>query len=109
MRILKDIDVDEANVLRDRDAVFIDVREQYEQAAERIPGAVSAPLSELARGKAIHAPADRPKVFLCASGARTGNNAAALATLVEGEAYNMVGGIMAWRQAGYPTERGQAR
>ena len=102
MRTLKDIDVDEAHALLDRNAVFIDVREQYEQEAERIPGAVSAPLSELARGKEIEASGDRPKVFLCASGARTRNNAAALATLVEGD----VGGIIAWRQAGYPTDRG---
>jgi len=106
MRMLKDIDVNEAHALLDRHAVFIDVREPYEQAAERIPGAVSAPLSGLARGEAIDAPANRPKVFLCASGNRTRNNAAALATLVDGEAYCMAGGIMAWRQAGYPTERG---
>jgi rhodanese-related sulfurtransferase len=106
MRGLRDINVQEARSLLDSEAVFIDVRESYEQAAESIPGAISAPLSELARGKAIDAPADRPKVFLCASGARTRNNAAALASLVEGEAYNMVGGIVAWRQAGYPTERG---
>jgi len=90
----------------DRDAIFIDVREPYEQAMERIPGALSAPLSELARGKAIDAPADRPKVFLCASGNRTRNNAAALATLIEGEGYCLAGGIGAWRRAGYPTERG---
>ena len=106
MRTLEDIDVDEAHALLNREAVFIDVREQYEQEAERIPGAISAPLSELARGMPIEAPADRPKVFLCASGARTRNNAAALASLVDGEAYNMVGGIIAWRQAGYSTERG---
>lgn len=106
MRMLKDIDVAEAHALLDRNAIFIDVREPHEQTAERIPGAVSAPLSALARGEAIDAAADRPKVFLCASGARTRNNAAALASLVDGEVYNMAGGIMAWRQAGYPTERG---
>ena len=105
MRTLKDIDVEEAHALLDRDAIFIDVRERYEQAAERIAGAMAAPLSELARGKTIDAPADRPKIFLCASGARTRNNAAALATFVEGEAFNLVGGIIAWRRAGYPTDR----
>lgn len=106
MPALKDIDVTEAHALLSRDAIFIDVREPYEQAAERIPGALSAPLSALARGEPINAPADRPKVFLCASGNRTRNNAAALATLVDGEAYCMAGGITAWRRAGYPTERG---
>lgn len=106
MRVLKDIDVSEARVLLDGNAIFIDVREPYEQVVERIPGAVSAPLSALARGEPINVPADRPKVFLCASGNRTRNNAAALATLVDGEAYNLAGGIMAWRRAGYPIERG---
>ncbi len=106
MRILKDIDVEEAHALLDGNAIFIDVREAYEQAAERIPGAMSAPLSSLARGEPVNAPADRPKVFLCASGNRTRSNSVALASLVEGEAYNMAGGIIAWRQAGYPTERG---
>ena len=56
--------------------------------------------------RAINAPSDRPKVFLCASGARTRNNSAALASLVDGEAYCLAGGIMAWRRAGYATERG---
>ncbi len=106
MRILKDINVREAHALLDRNAVFIDVREPHEQAMERIPGTMSAPLSGLARGEPIDAPTERPKVFLCASGNRTRNNAAALATLVDGEAYCMAGGIIAWRQAGYPTERG---
>lgn len=104
MRILQDIDVDHAYALRDGEAIFIDVREPYEQAAGRIPGAVSAPLSELAQGAPIDAAADRPKVFYCGSGPRTIRNAAALAGLVEGDAYYLAGGIMAWRAAGYPTE-----
>jgi rhodanese-related sulfurtransferase len=106
MRSLKDIDVNEAHALLGRNAIFIDVREPHEQAAGRIPGALSAPLSALARGEPINAPSDRPKVFLCSSGNRTRNNAAALATLVDGDAYCMAGGIIAWQQAGYPTERG---
>ncbi|MCB1501643.1 MAG: hypothetical protein KDK07_17970 [Bauldia sp.] len=106
MKTLKDIDATAAHALLDGNAVFIDVREPHEQAMERIPGAMSAPLSELARGGAINAPSDRPKVFLCASGARTRNNSAALASLVDGEAYCLAGGIMAWRRAGYATERG---
>ncbi len=104
MATMKDIEATEAHALKD--AVFIDVREPHEQAMERIPGAMSAPLSEIAQGAGISAPVDRPKVFLCASGMRTRNNAAALAALVEGEAYCMTGGIAAWRRAGFETERG---
>src|SRR6187402_1670471 len=104
MRILKDINVREAHALLDRDAIFIDVREPYELEVVRMPGALSSPLSELARGATIDAPADRPKIFFCGSGPRTQRNAAALASLVEGEAYYLAGGIMAWHAAGYPTE-----
>ncbi len=109
MRTLKDIDVKEAHALLDRNAIFIDVREAYEQAAERIPGAISAPLSALARGEPVNAPTDRPKVFLCASGNRTRNNAAALATprrrrsLLHGRAASWPGGRQATRSsAGKP-------
>ena len=49
---------------------------------------------------------DGPAVFLCASGARTTRNSAALASLTENDAYCMTGGIMAWKRAGYPTQRG---
>jgi rhodanese-related sulfurtransferase len=106
MRNLEDIDVEHARILYDDGAIFIDVREPAEQAAERIPGALPAPLSELARGMTLDVPADRPKVFLCRSGSRTSHYAAALASLIEGEGYNLVGGILAWRGAGYPTEAG---
>ena len=51
-------------------------------------------------------PEGRAPIFLCASGARTLRNSAALAGLAEGTAYGLAGGIMAWKQAGYPTSRG---
>ncbi|WP_421723535.1 rhodanese-like domain-containing protein [Bauldia sp.] len=104
-RTLTDITVEDAHTLLDKDAILVDVREPNEQAAERIPGAIALPLSEIAAGAAT----DLPKattVFLCASGARTKRNAAALASLVDGEAYCMTGGILAWKGAGFPTERG---
>lgn len=106
MSLLKKITVAEAHALLDRNAVLVDVREPHEQAAERIPGAVELPLSLLARGTPANLPADRPAVFLCASGARTTANSAALAAIAGGDAYCMTGGIMAWKRAGYPTEHG---
>jgi rhodanese-related sulfurtransferase len=104
-RYLKDITANEAHALLGQAAILVDVREPYEQIAERIPGSVELPLSVLARGGPADLP-DGPTIFLCASGARTTRNSAALASLTSGDAYCMTGGIMAWKRAGYPTERG---
>jgi len=104
-RLLKDITVENAHALLDQNAVLVDVREPHEHAAERIPGAIKLPLSVLVRGGAANIP-DGPTIFLCASGARTTRNSAALAALTDGDAYCMTGGIIAWKRAGYPTERG---
>ena len=103
---LKDINAVEAQDLLQKDAVLVDVREAHEIASERIPGSIELPLSELARGKPANLPRDKAVVFHCASGARTKNNGAALASLTNGNAYNMVGGIMGWKRAGFQTTRG---
>lgn len=102
-RLLADITVEDAHALLDQKAALVDVREPQEQAAERIPGAISLPLSVIAQGNPTDLP-DGPVVFLCASGARTTRNSAALAALASGDAYCMTGGIMAWKRAGFPTE-----
>jgi rhodanese-related sulfurtransferase len=103
---LKDISVEEVRALLAIDAILVDVRETHEQAAERIPGAVALPLSDVARGEPANLPMDRAVVFLCASGARTRNNAAALAAVAGSYAFCMSGGIAAWKRAGLPVERG---
>src|SRR5437870_4213292 len=54
--MLKQITPEEADRLVRNGAVLVDVREEYEQAMERIPGSVELPLSRLAQG----APADLP-------------------------------------------------
>jgi rhodanese-related sulfurtransferase len=103
---LTDITVHEAHDLVARNGILVDVREPHEQAAERIDGAVELPLSRLANGASVDVPADRVAIFLCASGTRTKINSTALAGLAGGEAYNMTGGIIAWKRAGFPTTRG---
>ena len=72
--MLKDINAVEAHSLIDKNAVLVDVREPYEIAAERIPGSIELPLSQLARGMPANLPQDRAIVFHCASGARTKSN-----------------------------------
>ena len=81
---------------------LVDVREQYEWEAGRIPGAKHIELERLA-GRAEELPRDRPIVFQCRLGARS-----ALATeafRASGwEAYNLTGGIAAWADRGLPLE-----
>jgi rhodanese-related sulfurtransferase len=105
-RLLADITVEDAHALLNENTVLIDVREPHEHAIERIPGAIALPLSRLANGGASDVPQDRTVVFLCASGMRTKTNSAALASLASGEAFCMTGGILAWKRAGFPTDRG---
>ncbi len=84
-------------------AILIDVREPGEYAREHIEGARLVPLSSFERhdigceqGKAI--------VFHCRSGARTTMNAARLMRSRLPEAYQLAGGIEAWKRAGLPTQ-----
>ena len=104
-KLLADITVEDARKMVGKSAVLIDVREPNETKAEHIPGAELLPISAIAAGNTPRSPSS-PTVFLCASGARTTRNSALLASLTEGDAYCMTGGIMAWKQAGLPTERG---
>jgi rhodanese-related sulfurtransferase len=104
--MLKQISPEEAERLVIAGAVLVDVREPFEQAVERIPGAIEMPLSRLAEGQPADLPEGRAPIFLCASGGRTLRYSAALAELADGVAYGLAGGIMAWKEAGYPTSRG---
>jgi len=82
--------------------VLVDVREAAEFAAEHISGAVSYPLSTFDAAKL---PAGN-LVFQCGSGKRS------LAAVERSEEAglphraHLAGGIMAWKQAGMPTQRG---
>jgi rhodanese-related sulfurtransferase len=79
---------------------LIDVREQYEWDAGRIEGARHIEMERLA-SHADEIPRDRLVVFQCRLGARS-----ALATqafrAAGWDAYNLSGGIQAWRDAGLP-------
>jgi hydroxyacylglutathione hydrolase len=60
------IDVDRAfELYRDRQAVFVDVRDRSEFERERIPGSLSVPLHELSR-RMDEIPLDRPVITYCA-------------------------------------------
>lgn len=85
--------------------LLIDVREDAEYRAERIPGACLAPLSRLEQALPA-VPAGAKAIFLCRSGARTRAQAGRLARCGPGEAYILAGGIAAWKARGFPIERG---
>jgi rhodanese-related sulfurtransferase len=81
---------------------LIDVRREYEWEEGRLPGARHIEVNELtAQSDSI--PKDRPVVFYCRSGNRSGMAAAAFREAGY-EAHNMAGGITAWAQAGYELE-----
>jgi rhodanese-related sulfurtransferase len=84
------------------EAQLVDVREDYEWEAGRIPGAVHMELEGLP-GRAAEIDKDRPVIFQC----RVGNRSAfAMEAFRNGgyDAYNLAGGIQAWADAGLPLE-----
>jgi rhodanese-related sulfurtransferase len=85
--------------------LLIDVREDREFRAERIPDAHLAPLSRLESSLPPLA-AGRKAVFLCQSGGRTRMHAGRLASCGIGNAYILRGGMMGWKASGFPVERG---
>jgi rhodanese-related sulfurtransferase len=91
-----------ATLLRDGQAMLVDVREANERHRRAIPGSVHLPLSRVAEAE-LAVQAGKPVLFHCQSGYRTRENAAALESKAEGcDAYVIEGGIDAWRRAGLP-------
>lgn len=76
----------------------IDVREPHEWAAGRAVGAITMPLSAF---NPAELPGDRPLVFLCRSGSRSGQVTSYLRASRDDVA-NMAGGMQAWQAAGLP-------
>jgi hydroxyacylglutathione hydrolase/adenylyltransferase/sulfurtransferase len=81
---------------------LIDVREDYEHEAGRIAGARHIELERLA-SKAGTIDRDRPVVFYCRLGARSGMAAQAFRRAGY-DAWSMVGGLTAWDEQGLPLD-----
>jgi rhodanese-related sulfurtransferase len=84
--------------------VLVDVREPNEIAAERIPGALSLPLSGF---DPAALPGGDPArvVFSCAGGKRSALAVARCHAAGVPAGTHMRGGLAAWKAAGLPTER----
>lgn len=86
------------------DTVLIDVREDFEHAAERVAGSVHVPLSrfDAEQVRARH-PGQRI-VFHCRTGARSAEAASRFAS-GDKPAFHLAGGLEAWKAADCPCER----
>jgi rhodanese-related sulfurtransferase len=89
------------------EAELIDVRREYEWGEGRIAGARQIEMNKLS-ANADSIPKDRPVIFYCRSGNRSGMAAAAFREAGY-DAHNMAGGITAWAEAGLPLEPGDGR
>jgi hydroxyacylglutathione hydrolase/adenylyltransferase/sulfurtransferase len=83
-------------------AALIDVRGPYEFEAGRIAGARNIEMNELA-GHADEIPRDRPVVFVCRTGNRSGMARDAFREAGR-DAYNLAGGVVAWVEEGRPLD-----
>ena len=96
----KEISAAEAVILRDKnkEAVFLDVREHSELAICRIEGALHIPMSEVPeRHEALTR--DAPLIVLCHHGMRSLNVVQYLESKGFENALNLAGGIHAWAMA----------
>ena len=84
------------------EAELIDVRRGYEFEEGHLPDARRIEVNELT-GQAGSIPKDRPVVFYCRTGNRSGLAATAFREAGY-DAHNMAGGITAWVEAGYELE-----
>lgn len=97
------VDVHEAARLRESgEALVLDVREQEEWQAGRIPEATFIPMDEVDR-RLGELPRDRRLITVCRSGNRSGRVADDLRAKGY-EAENIEGGMQAWHEAGLPIE-----
>ena len=103
---MREIDVTELHHLLAEGVALIDVREPQEYAQARVPGAVLIPMGQLS-SRTAELPQGEPIYLICRSGNRSGVIGEVLETRGL-EAVNIVGGTIAWVQAGYPYDSGTA-
>ncbi|ROS54414.1 rhodanese-like domain-containing protein [Frigoribacterium sp. PhB24] len=82
----------------------LDVRERHEWDEAHAPGATLVPLSEL-NDRLDEVPTDRPVLVVCHSGMRSARATDALRGIGV-DARNVVGGMLAWRDADGPVVSG---
>ncbi|HET6548669.1 MAG TPA: rhodanese-like domain-containing protein [Solirubrobacter sp.] len=91
-----------AELQREGAVQLVDVREDYEWDAGRIPGARHVEMGRLA-AEAETIPRDAPVVFYCRVGGRSAMAASAFRRAGY-DAYNLTGGLEEWAARGLPLE-----
>ncbi len=84
-------------------ACLLDVRTTTEYASAHIPGAISMPLLDLARGTG-NLPDDRAIYVICSTGNRSNLAMSHLSSQGKSKLYVVHGGMRAWVAAGLPFE-----
>jgi len=100
------IEVAEAKKLLDSgEAIIFDVRTVEQYNKETVKGAQSQPYDG---ENPLNIPADKKVILHCNKGGRSGRASKKTAEAIDGNIYNLTGGITAWKDAGYAVEAGDA-
>lgn len=105
---IKTIDVHQLKNKMEQNAklCLIDVREQNEWQAIRIPKAIHIPKDSISSQIEAQVPDKSHPIYLhCKGGVRSLYAAQCLIDLGYNEVYSMDGGIMEWAMSGYPIEQ----
>jgi adenylyltransferase/sulfurtransferase len=103
-----EVDVEEARRLLDAGAQLIDVREPWEWAMSRIPGATLIPMGDVPSRMSEIDP-NRTAIIHCAVGQRSGKVVEVLQRAGYAKVLNLAGGIVEWANRQFPTESGDGR
>jgi rhodanese-related sulfurtransferase len=98
------ISVEEAREMIDNgDVQVIDSREPYEHHEGHVAGSLNIPhMATLPRNADLSR--EKPILFICKSGQRSAVAAEFAATVGLTDLYNVEGGMIAWKDAGFPIE-----
>lgn len=100
-----EISVAQAAQLREQGAFVLDVRQPEEWNELHVPGATLIPLEQLPN-RVSEVPKDQEILVICRSGNRSQAGRDILLQAGFEKVTSVSGGIIAWRNAGYPTVSG---
>jgi rhodanese-related sulfurtransferase len=93
-------------LINQKDAVIVDIRDQGEYAAGHIMNAKSIPAKVFAdRKNDLEKLKSAPIIVSCDTGQRAGTAAQKLREMGFNEVYVLTGGLNAWREAGLPVSK----
>jgi rhodanese-related sulfurtransferase len=104
---IKEVDhIGATQLINHKNALVLDVREESEYADGHVLSSKNIPLSKLKeRIGELEKYRERPIVVICRSGQRSASACILLGKKGFAQAYNMNGGILAWKKASLPLEK----